>query len=48
VIGIGTIVLGVVLMAIWNWRAPAFFRGETFAPGYIEEHRPDLADRLRG
>jgi amino acid transporter len=48
VIGIGTIVLGAVLMAIWNWRAPAFFRGETFAPGYIEQHRPDLAEDLRG
>jgi amino acid transporter len=47
VIGIGTIVLGAILMAIWNWRAPAFFRGETFAPGYLRRHRPDLAEELR-
>jgi amino acid transporter len=46
-IGIGTLLLGAVLMAIWNWRAPAFFRGETFAPGYLREHRPDLAEELR-
>jgi amino acid transporter len=46
-IGIGTLLLGAVLMAIWNWRAPAFFRGETFAPGYIQQHRPDLSDELR-
>jgi hypothetical protein len=29
VLGIGSILLGVVLMVIWNIRAPAFFRGET-------------------
>ena len=27
--------------------APAFFRGETFAPGYIREHEPDLVEQLR-
>jgi hypothetical protein len=40
-------VLGVVVMLVWNVIAPAFFRGETFAPGYIAEHRPDLLERLR-
>jgi amino acid transporter len=29
IIGIGTLLLGVVLMVIWNMVAPAFFRGET-------------------
>jgi amino acid transporter len=29
VIGIGTLLLGVVLMVVWNMIAPAFFRGET-------------------
>jgi amino acid transporter len=47
VIGLGTLVVGLVLMAIWNWRAPAFFRGETFAPGYLELHEPDLAEEVR-
>jgi amino acid transporter len=47
VIGIGTLLLGVVLMLIWNWRAPAYFRGVTFAPHYLETHEPDLAEELR-
>jgi amino acid transporter len=36
VIGIGTLVLGVVLMVIWNAVAPAFFRGETLREGTPE------------
>lgn len=48
VIGLATLALGLALMALWNWRAPSFFRGETFAPGYIEHHRPDLLGKLRG
>jgi amino acid transporter len=47
VIGMGALVLGVLLLALWNLRAPAFFRGETFEPGYIESHRPDLLEELR-
>jgi len=47
VIGIGTLVIGALLMLLWNAVAPAFFRGKTFAPGYIAEHRPDLLERLR-
>ncbi len=39
--------VGLVLMAIWNRRAPAFFRNETFAHGWIEAHSPDIADELR-
>ncbi len=31
IIGIGTLLLGVVLMIIWNMIAPAFFRGETLS-----------------
>jgi amino acid transporter len=48
VIGLATLALGLVLLALWNWRAPSFFRGETFAPGYIERHWPDLLGKLRG
>jgi amino acid transporter len=48
VIGAVTLLIGVVLMVIWNVRAPAFFRGETFAPDYLEEHRPDLVQHVRG
>jgi amino acid transporter len=47
VIGVVTLLVGVVLMAIWSTRAPAFFRGETFAPGYLERHDPDLLREVR-
>jgi amino acid transporter len=33
VVGIGTLLLGVVLMLAWNAVAPAFFRNETMLPG---------------
>jgi amino acid transporter len=46
-IGIAALLIGVVLMILWNLRAPAFFRGETFAPGYLERHRPDLLNEIR-
>jgi hypothetical protein len=29
VLGVGTLALGVVVMLLWQARAPAFFRGET-------------------
>jgi amino acid transporter len=29
VLGIGTLVLGVLLMLLWRWRAPGYFQGET-------------------
>ena len=48
VIGAATLLIGVLLMVIWNMRAPAFFRGETFSPRYLEEHRPDLVQHVRG
>jgi amino acid transporter len=48
VIGAATLLIGVLLMAVWNARSPAFFRGETFTEGYIETHRPDLLEELRG
>jgi hypothetical protein len=48
VIGTATVVIGIVLMTIWNLKAPAFFRGETFAPEYLETHRPDLVQHVRG
>lgn len=48
VIGVVTLLIGAILMVLWNLRAPAFFRGETFTPGYIESHRPDLVEELRG
>jgi amino acid transporter len=47
VIGAATLLIGVVLMAVWNACSPAFFRGETFTEGYIETHRPDLVEELR-
>jgi amino acid transporter len=44
ILGIGGIVviwaalmiLGLVIMTVWNVRAPAFFRNETFAAGWVE------------
>ncbi len=33
VVGVGALLLGVVLMLVWNAVAPAFFRGETMLPG---------------
>jgi amino acid transporter len=47
VIGVATVLIGIVLMVVWNAVSPAFFRGETFSAGYIERHRPDLIDELR-
>ncbi len=29
IIGVGSLLFGVVLMLLWQWRQPAFFRGET-------------------
>lgn len=29
VMGVGSLLIGVVFMLLWNWKAPAFFRGET-------------------
>lgn len=37
VIGVGLLVLGVVVMALWRVRHPAFFRGET-----LRRHTPSL------
>ena len=40
VLGIGTLLLGVVVMFVWQSRAPAFFRGETLkqdTPALIAE-----------
>jgi amino acid transporter len=38
VIGVATLLIGVVLMLIWNARSREFFRGDTFAPGWTQEH----------
>jgi amino acid transporter len=45
-IGVVAVGLGVVAMVVWRLRAPAFFRGETFAPDYVRRHRPDLVGAL--
>jgi len=47
VVGIGTLLLGVVPVEIYARIAPAFFRGETLKPGSSvlllgERHRPTL------
>jgi amino acid transporter len=43
VIGMTTMLIGVVLMVAWNARSPAFFRGETFTREWAERHRAQLA-----
>jgi amino acid transporter len=48
VIGVVTLLVGLVIMLVWNARSPAFFRGETFTPEYLEKHRPDLVQHVRG
>jgi amino acid transporter len=48
VIGVATLLIGVVLMAAWNLRAPAFFRGETFTREWAEAHEPELAEVREG
>jgi amino acid transporter len=42
VIGVATLLIGIVLMAAWNLRAPAFFRGETFTREWAQAHQPEL------
>jgi amino acid transporter len=44
VIGVATVLIGVVLMLAWNARSPEFFRGETFTPEWAEAHAPDLVE----
>ncbi len=39
--------VGLLIMLAWNLRAPAFFRNETFAQGWVDRHAPDIADDLR-
>lgn len=39
--------VGVLIMLAWNIRAPAFFRNETFAQGWVDGRAPDLADDTR-
>jgi hypothetical protein len=34
-------------MIVWNTPAPALFLGETFTPGYLERHDPDLLREVR-
>jgi amino acid transporter len=42
VIGVATVLIGIILMLVWNARSSEFFRGETFADGWAEGHRPDV------
>jgi amino acid transporter len=44
VIGVATILIGIVLMLAWNSRSREYFRGETFARGWAGSHAPDLID----
>jgi amino acid transporter len=39
-------IIGAVIMVIWYIRAPAFFGGETFAPGWIQQHVPDIVEEI--
>jgi hypothetical protein len=48
VIGVATLLLGIVLMAAWNLLAPAFFRGETFTREWAEAHEPELTELRSG
>ena len=48
VIGVATLLIGVVLMTIWNLRAPSFFHGETFTRDWAQAHEPELAEIREG
>jgi hypothetical protein len=48
VIAVATLLIGIVLMAAWNLRAPAFFRGERFTPEWAEAHEPELTELRSG
>jgi amino acid transporter len=43
VIGVATLLIGVVLMVAWNVVRPRYFRGETFTREWAERHRAELA-----
>ncbi|HEX4358824.1 MAG TPA: APC family permease [Pseudonocardia sp.] len=50
VIGIGTLVFGVLLMFLWRWRAPGYFVGETLSkatPEYVLEQEGAEGPGLR-
>jgi len=47
VIWVVLMVAGLLIMAIWNGRSPAYFRNESFAPGWIERHAPDIVEEVR-
>jgi amino acid transporter len=50
VVGIGTLLLGVVLMFVWRWRAPAYFLGETLSkatPEYVLEQEDGVDSGAR-
>jgi hypothetical protein len=48
VIGVATLLIGIILMVLWNLRAPAFFRGETFTREWAQAHEPELAELREG
>ena len=50
VVGIGTLVLGVLLMLAWRWRAPAYFLGQTLTkatPEYVLEQEGGVSAGAR-
>jgi amino acid transporter len=40
VIGVLSLILGVLLMVLWNLKSPAFFRGETLKPERTQRPKP--------
>jgi hypothetical protein len=45
---VATLLIGIILMVLWNLRAPAFFRGETFTREWAQAHEPELAELREG
>ena len=43
VIGVATLLIGVLLMLVWNARSREFFRGDTFRPTWAKAHADELA-----
>ena len=40
IIGVASLLFGVLLMILWNLKSPAFFRGETLKPERTHRKRP--------
>jgi hypothetical protein len=48
VIGVATLVIGIILMVMWNLRARRSFRCQTFTREWAQAHEPEPAEVREG